>query len=51
MRDLSGNIGLDSQENLLAELAALDEKRSKLSQQHGREMLCLIPLLLLRRTL
>jgi nucleotide-binding universal stress UspA family protein len=39
MRDLSGNIGLDSQDNLLFELAALDEKRSKLSQQHGREML------------
>lgn len=39
MRDLSGNIGLDSQDNLLLELAALDEKRSKLSQQHGREML------------
>ena len=39
MRDLSGNIGLGSQDNLLAELAALDEKHSKLSQQRGREML------------
>lgn len=38
-RDLSGNIGLDSQDNLLLELAALDEKRSKLAQQRGREML------------
>jgi nucleotide-binding universal stress UspA family protein len=38
-RDLSGNIGLGSQDSLLAELALLDEKRSKLAQQHGREML------------
>jgi nucleotide-binding universal stress UspA family protein len=38
-RDLSGNIGLGSQDNLLSELALLDEKRSKLAQQHGREML------------
>ena len=38
-RDLSGNIGLDSQDNLLSELALLDEKRSKVAQQHGREML------------
>lgn len=37
--DLSGNIGLDSQDNLLAELASLDEKRSKLAQQHGRDIL------------
>lgn len=39
MRDLSGNIGLDSQDHLLSELAELDEKRSKLAQQHGRHML------------
>jgi nucleotide-binding universal stress UspA family protein len=38
-RDLSGNIGLGSQDSLLSELASLDEKRSKLAQQHGREML------------
>jgi nucleotide-binding universal stress UspA family protein len=37
--DLSGNIGLDAQDNLLAELATLDEKRSKLAQQRGRVML------------
>jgi nucleotide-binding universal stress UspA family protein len=37
--DLSGNIGLGSQDSLLSELALLDEKRSKLAQQHGREML------------
>lgn len=37
--DLSGNIGLGSQDNLLAELASLDEKRSKLAQLHGREVL------------
>jgi nucleotide-binding universal stress UspA family protein len=42
MRDLSGNIGLDSQDHLLSELAALDEKRSKLAQQRGREMLDLV---------
>lgn len=38
-RDLSGAIGLGSQDSLLAELAQLDEKRSKLAQQHGRAML------------
>jgi nucleotide-binding universal stress UspA family protein len=37
--DLSGNIGFGSQHQLLSELAALDEKRSKLAQQRGREML------------
>lgn len=37
--DLSGNIGLGSQDGLLSELALLDEKRSKLAQQHGRAML------------
>ncbi len=39
MRDLSGNIGLGSQDSLLLELAQLDEKRSKLAQQRGRQML------------
>lgn len=38
-RDLSGNIGLGSQDSLLSELALLDEKRSKLAQQQGRGML------------
>lgn len=38
-RDLSGSIGLGSQDSLLSELASLDEKRSKLAQQHGRQML------------
>lgn len=38
-RDLSGNIGLGAQDSLLAELALLDEKRSKLAQQRGRAML------------
>lgn len=38
-RDLSGNIGLDAQSNLLSDLAALDEQRSKLAQRRGREVL------------
>ncbi len=38
-RDLSGSIGLDAQEHLLSELAALDEKRSKIAQQRGRGIL------------
>lgn len=38
-RDLSGAIGLGAQESLLAELAALDEKRGKLAQQRGRVLL------------
>jgi nucleotide-binding universal stress UspA family protein len=38
-RDLSGNIGLDSQDHLLAELSELDQHRSKLAQRRGREML------------
>ena len=37
--DFSGNIGLGSQETLLDELSALDEKRSTLAQRHGRELL------------
>lgn len=37
--DFSGNIGLDAEVNLLAELALLDEQRSKLSQQRGRAVL------------
>jgi nucleotide-binding universal stress UspA family protein len=37
--DLSGNIGLGSRESLLEELAALDEKRGKLAQERGRQLL------------
>ncbi|MDB5891527.1 MAG: hypothetical protein JWP47_2358 [Polaromonas sp.] len=37
--DYSGSIGLGIQENLLHELGALDEQRSKLAQQHGRALL------------
>jgi nucleotide-binding universal stress UspA family protein len=37
--DLSGNIGLGSRESLLEELAALDEKRGKLAQEQGRQLL------------
>jgi nucleotide-binding universal stress UspA family protein len=37
--NLSGNIGLDSRETLMDELAALDEKRSKLALEQGRLML------------
>jgi nucleotide-binding universal stress UspA family protein len=37
--DLSGNIGLGARESLLAELAQLDEQRSRLAQERGRTML------------
>ncbi|RST48648.1 universal stress protein [Variovorax sp. MHTC-1] len=37
--DLSGSIGLGTRESLLEELSALDERRSVLAQQHGRELL------------
>lgn len=37
--DYSGAIGFDAQEHLLEELASLDEKRSKLAQQHGKHIL------------
>lgn len=37
--NLSGNIGLGSREALLEELAALDEKRSRLALEQGRELL------------
>jgi len=37
--DLSGNLSLGSQEDLLAKLANLDEQRGKLSQEHGRLLL------------
>ncbi|WP_111640350.1 universal stress protein [Marinimicrobium alkaliphilum] len=38
-RNLSGAIGLGSQEALLQELAELDERRAKLSLEHGKHML------------
>lgn len=37
--NLSGNIGLDSREALLQELAELDEKRGKLALEQGRMLL------------
>lgn len=37
--NLSGSIGLGAKSDLLAELAALDEQRSKLSLQHGHALL------------
>jgi nucleotide-binding universal stress UspA family protein len=37
--DLSGNLSLGGQEDLLAQLADLDEKRGKLAQEHGRLLL------------
>jgi nucleotide-binding universal stress UspA family protein len=37
--NLSGSIGLGSQEHLLEELAELDEKRGKLAKEQGRIML------------
>src|SRR5690554_5468485 len=37
--DFSGTIGIDAQENLLEQLAVLDEQRSKLAQEHGRQLL------------
>lgn len=37
--NLSGSIGLGSQEQLLAELAELDEQRGKLAREQGRIML------------
>lgn len=37
--DFSGNIGLGSRENLLDELAVLDEARNKLGREHGQHLL------------
>lgn len=37
--DFTGSIGLGSQEYLLDELTALEEKRSKLAREHGKYML------------
>lgn len=38
-RDLTGKIGLGSQEHLLDELTVLEEKHSKLAREHGKYML------------
>ncbi|ALM53495.1 universal stress protein [Halomonas huangheensis] len=37
--DLTGNIGLGSQEHLLEELSSLDERRAKVAQEYGRGLL------------
>ncbi len=37
--DFSGAIGLDAQSSLLQELSSLDEQRSKLAQEAGRQLL------------
>lgn len=37
--DLSGSIGFGTRESLLEELAALDERRGKLAQERGRQIL------------
>ncbi|MGE4369144.1 MAG: universal stress protein [Burkholderiaceae bacterium] len=37
--DFSGNLELDAQKQLLSKLADLDEQRSKLAQEHGRQIL------------
>jgi nucleotide-binding universal stress UspA family protein len=37
--DYSGSIGLGTQESLLAQLSALDEERSKIAAEHGRQLL------------
>ncbi|MGE4370253.1 MAG: hypothetical protein AB7E12_11290 [Burkholderiaceae bacterium] len=37
--DFSGAIGLGAQETLLEQLGSLDEQRSKLAQEHGRQLL------------
>ena len=39
MHDFSGSLGLGAQESLLRELSALDEQRSRLAQEHGRQIL------------
>lgn len=37
--DLSGNIGFDSREALLAELVQLDEQRNRIAHEHGKQQL------------
>lgn len=43
LSDLSGNIGLDSQEHLLEELTAVEQQRSKLTKTSQRLNNCLRP--------
>ncbi|WP_119153874.1 universal stress protein [Caldimonas tepidiphila] len=38
-QDLSGSIGVDAQEALLAQLATLDEQRARVAMEHGRLLL------------
>lgn len=38
-RDYSGSIGLGAQENLLEDLSRLDEQRSRLAQETGRQLI------------
>jgi nucleotide-binding universal stress UspA family protein len=38
VRDLSGSIGLGTQESLLDDLARLDEQRSRIAHEHGRQL-------------
>lgn len=37
--DLSGSLGIDSREQLLEELASLDQKRGRLAMEHGKVLL------------
>lgn len=39
LADFSGTLGMDVREDLLNELAGIDEQRSKLAQEHGRLLL------------
>jgi nucleotide-binding universal stress UspA family protein len=39
IHDFSGSIGMGAQESLLEELSMLDEQRSRLAQEHGRQIL------------
>jgi nucleotide-binding universal stress UspA family protein len=39
LADFSGTLGMDVREDLLNDLANIDEKRSKLAQEHGRLLL------------
>lgn len=39
VRDLSGSIGLGAKSSLLEELVAVDEQRSRLAQEQGRQLL------------
>jgi nucleotide-binding universal stress UspA family protein len=39
LADFSGTLGMDVREDLLQDLASIDERRSKLAQEHGRLLL------------